>query len=289
MFGINLALRGARAGLVSFVTIFTWSTILNIKKLLTAFFLLSLFSFSVACGEVPEATDSGIDIAQEEYESLAHEEFEIDIDALIELDEETRKHDSKADVAMTGMVVIASRNLGNVVQGVRTVEIARGMFAVARWALVGVQVAALVNPVVIAGVLIAGAVGVAIWYANEQAALAKRRGGGQSGAGRNGHREKFKTWNGVTKRITCSEQKYNQMYNHYKLVCNLRSSCFRGMSCSLASEFMDRARRCAAERRNFNNVCFRGSSDPGHDTALIEAENNVANCRDRLAVSCRSW
>ncbi len=256
---------------------------MNVKKLLTLLVVVSFFSFSPACGEVHDDTlneEHEVELTQEDYEALALEEFEVDLDALIALDEEIKRHDAKADVHASGMVAIAARNLGNVQNGVRTVEIARGIFAVARWALIGVQVAALANPVAIGGILIAGAVGAAIWYANKKAQEARSGSNGQT---------KWRTWNGVTKRQRCSDHNYNLLRDRYKNVCGLWSRCPANMSCSVASEHLMRAQQCVAARKRFNQACFNNVGDPGHDETLRNAERNVQNCFNRVRNTCRAW
>ncbi len=140
---------------------------MKLKQLLTLPLLLCIFLFSFACGEVPEAasSDDEAEVTQEEYEALANEEFEIDANALLDLQEETEKRDAKSDAA-GGTVMIAASNLGNVQAGARTVQVARGFFLVARLALSVVTVVALANPITIAGVVVAAAVvGAAVVFA----------------------------------------------------------------------------------------------------------------------------
>lgn len=212
-------------------------------------------------------------MTQEEYEALAEEDFEVDIDALLELQKETDAIDGKSDGA-GGMVAISSAQLGNVKAGANAVRVAQGIFVVARWALFSVQIVALANPVVIAGVLVAAAVGgAAVYYAKKKAAAAAA--------------PRTKTWNGITKRVHCNENDYNRLRKRYKDACNSWSKCPAQTSCSVASAHITKAKACVAARKYFNQVCFNNVSDPGHDQVLRNAEQNITNCITQAQRACR--
>ncbi len=144
--------------------------ILNLKKLIALFLVLSVVTFSFACGEIPtniaEDDIAETEFNEQDFAAMADEEFEIDTDALIALEEEALAVQGKADGG-AAMVAIPRSHLRHVKAGARTVQIARGIFAVARFALAIAAVS--VAPVVIGGVLIAAAVGGAIIYANQVA------------------------------------------------------------------------------------------------------------------------